>query len=201
MAIYTNMTQVASGNHGIAQSSLLKSTSNGHIWDVRVQEAKTESGTTTYTDIDVDNGTNIKVLGFTGTNGDLQERTGVVAGAKDKVGLVLSVPIVKDAFTKNQASETNFYVKAGELARVYELQGDEFDPDIFGVGLQNFSNADLSDVVVNAYVVVDGTGKWKAQAAAPSASAYGFIGKIHSIQNGAFYTLVRIAVLQNKDVN
>lgn len=194
MAIYTNLEAVKNGSHGIWSSALVKATISGHIWDVRVQG--TVDGETV--DIDVDNGVGVKVLGFSG-NG-YQERLGVIAAAKDKIGVTGSVAIVKDAFTRAQADEVNFYNKAGQDSKVYEIVGDEFDGDIFGVGAHQFSTA-ANLLVKDNYVTVDGNGGWAASATKPSASAYGFIGKIHSIKTGTFYDIVHIYAIQNEDKN
>lgn len=194
--IYTNSTMTG-GTHGIFQSSLLKSTLSGHIWDCLVCSVNTSGSTPVYTPIEVDNGVAVKVGDFTG-NG-LQERYATIAGVKDKVGIIGSPALVKDAMTRAQADETNFYHKAGQLAKVYEVQGDEFDPDIFGVSLSAFTDASQANVAEGAYVVLDGNGKYVAQASAPTASNYGFIGRVHSIQSGLYYTVVRIAVIQNVD--
>ena len=194
MAIYTNLDAVSSGTHGIWSSALLKSTIAGHIWDVLVQED--QSGT--MTDIDVDNGVAVKVGAFTG-NG-YQERYGTIATAKDKIGVTGTPAIVKDAFTQAQAAETNFYNRAGQDSKVYEIVGDEFDGDIFGIGAHQFSSA-ANTIAVGHYVTVDGNGGWTASATKPTASAYGFIGQIHSIKAGMFYTLVHVYALQNVDNN
>lgn len=198
MAIYIDG-QMTGGNHGIFQSSLLESTLSGHLWDCLVSTVDTSGSTPVYTPIEVDNGVAVCVGDYTG-NG-LQERYATIAGVKDKVGITGSPEVIKDAFTRAQASETNFYHKAGQLAKVYEVRGDKYDHDIFGVGKHQFTDASQSAVKEGAYVVLDGNGKYVAQAAAPTASAYGFIGQIHSIQTGLFYDVVRIAVIQNVDNN
>lgn len=198
MAIYTDAT-VIGGNHIIAQSSNLKSTISGHLFDALISEKTTVSGETKYTPIPCDNGVMVHLEIFSGDG--LQERYAVIAGVKDKVGFVCSPPLVKDATTKAQESEANFYHKAGVLAKVYEVQGDPHDPDIFGVSMEGFTEASQTNVKVGAYVVLDGNGKYVAQAAKPTMSNYGFVGQIHSIQTGMFYTLVRIAAIQNVDNN
>lgn len=198
MAIYTNA-EFVGGSHGIFQSSLLESTLSGHLWDCLVSTVDTSGSTPVYTPIEVDNGVAVCVGDYTG-NG-LQERYAKIAGVKDKVGITGSPAVIKDAFTQAQAAETNFYHKAGQLAKVYEVRGDEYDHDIFGVGKHQFTSASQSAVAVGAYVVLDGNGKYVAQAAEPTAANYGFIGQIHSIQTGLFYDVVRIAVIQNKDNN
>lgn len=196
--IYTNAT-MSGGEHGLFQSSLLESTLSGHLWDCKVCSVDTSGATPVYTPIDVDNGTAVCVLTETG-NG-LQERYAKIAGVKDKVGIVGTPAIVKDAFTRAQADETNFYNKAGNLSKVYEVRGDAYDYDIFGVGKHQFTQASQANITLGAYVILDGNGKYVAQAAAPTASSYGFIGKVHSIQEGLYYTVVRIAVIQNVDNN
>ena len=194
--IYTNTT-MSGGTHGIFQSSLLESTLSGHLWDCLVCSVDTSGSTPVYTPIEVDNGVAVKV--GTETGNGLQERYATIAGVKDKVGITGSPALVKDAFTRAQADETNFYHKAGQLAKVYEVRGDEYDYDIFGVGLHQFTDASQANVKVGAYVILDGNGKYVAQAAKPTASSYGFIGKVHSIQTGLYYSVVRIAVIQNVD--
>lgn len=198
MAIYTDAT-IAGGAHGIWQSSLLRSTIAGHLWDCKVVEEESGSGSSVIrTDIDVDNGVAVHVGDFTG-NG-LQERYATIAAVGDKIGVTATPAVVKDAFTRAQADETNFYNKAGHLSKVYQVEGDQFDPDIFGVGLHQFTTASQANVKEGAYVVVNGSGQWVAQAAAPSAATYGFIGKVHSIHKGLYYSVVRILVVQNKQI-
>lgn len=196
--LYTNG-NLTGGTHGIFQSSLLVSTIAGHIWDCKVCTIDTSGSTPVYTPVDVDNGVPVCVLGETG-NG-LQERYAKIAGVKDKVGITGSPALVKDARNQADASEANFYHKAGQLAKVYEVRGDAYDYDIFGVGLHQFTDASQANVEVGAYVVLDGNGKYVAQAAQPTMTNYGFVGKVHSIQTGMYYTLVRIAVIQNVDNN
>lgn len=195
MAIFTNLVEVPAGTHGIWRSSLLRSTIAGHILDARVQA--TVGGETV--DIDVDNGVALVLKGW--SHDGLQERLAGIAGVKDKIVVVGTPAIVKDAFTKNQASETNFYVPAGKLARVYQIEADPIDGDIFGVGLHQFTNVDKTEVAKDAYVVVDGNGKWTALAAKPTMSAYGFVGQVHSIQVGDNVSVVNIFAIQNVDNN
>lgn len=199
MAIYTNLTEVVSPKHGVWRSSLLRSTIAGHILDVRVQKTTTSGGISVTEDVDVDNGVAVTTTGW--THDGLQELTAKVAGAKDKIVVIGTPAINKTAFTKAQDAETNFYIPAGKLARAYQIEGDAVNGDIFGVGDFQFSNQDPTDVKVDAYVVVDGNGGWTAQAAKPSASAYGFIGQIQSIQTGMDYSIVNIFAIQNVDNN
>ena len=192
--IFAGFEEMAVTEHNVAESSLLKATISGHLWDARIQG--TVSGQVK--DINCDNGVMVKMGGF--THDGLQERTATVAGVKDKVGFVCTPALIKDAYNSVQASDINFYNKAGKLAKVYEVQGDEYDPDIFGVSRRAFTSAD-NTIVEGNYVILDGNGGYVAQASKPTMSSYGFVGQIHSIQTGLFYTLVRVAVLQNEDNN
>lgn len=197
--VYGNFTEIPGGTHGIFSSALLRSTIAGHIWDCLVVSESGSGSSITRTPIAVDNGVGVKVGAFTHDDEGLQERYATIAGVADKIGVTGSPAIVKDALLKSQEDETYFYHKAGQLAKVYQVEGDEFDPDIFGVGLHQFTNP--TAVANDVYVVVDGNGGWTAVTSKPSASTYGFIGQVHSIRQGMFYTIVHIATLQNKDVN
>lgn len=199
MAVYTNLSEVTYPKHGVWRSSKLRSTIAGHVFDVRVQKTTTSGGITVTEDIDVDNGVAVALNGF--THDGLQERTAKIAGAKDKIVVIGTPAINKTAFTKAQDAETNFYIPAGKLARAYMIEADFTDGDIFGVGDFQFSNTNKSEVKVDAYVVVDGKGGWTALASKPSASAYGFIGQIQSIQTGMDYSIVNIFAIQNEDKN
>lgn len=64
-----------------------------------------------------------------------------------------------------------------------------------------FTTASQANVVKDAYVVLDGNGKYVAQAAKPTMANFGFVGQVHSIYTNNTYTLVRIYVLQNVDNN
>lgn len=191
MAIYTDYIPVAGGTHCVAESSNLKATDIGNLYDVLIRDEEENP-------IDTDNGWNVKVLDYTG-NG-LQERYGELAKAKDMIGLILTPPLRKDAFTKAQASPKYFYNVAGKDAKVYEVVAQ----DIFGVSLEGFTEASVKNITdanvkTGLYVVVDGTGKWVAQTAKPDASAYGFIGKVHSLAPDMLdeTTIVRVLCLQN----
>ena len=54
---------------------------------------------------------------------------------------------------------------------------------------------------VDNYVVLDGNGKYVAQASKPTMSNYGFVAKVHSVWTNNDYTLVRLYVIQNVDNN
>lgn len=182
--VYTNMQYTEQGNHGIFEASRLKSNITGHIYDVLVRDNSNK-------EIDVDNGVCVVVGDYTG-NG-LQERYGKVAGVKDQVAITGAPALIKDSFTKTQASPYNFYNKAGIPVKTWELVKE----DIFGISLGQFTKESAAQVKVGAYVVLDGKGMYVAQADAPTATDHGFIGKVHSIAAGTYYTTVRIEVIQN----
>lgn len=189
MAIYTNLKALTASKHGIAESSLLKSTDIGRIWDAHVRD-ESEA------DIAVDNGTAIKIGAYTG-NG-LQEVYATIAATTDKIAFVCAPAIVKDAFTKGQEAAYNFYIPAGTLAKSYEVT----ENDIFGVADYQFTDASAENIAKDAYVVVDGNGAYVAQTAEPDDTAYGFIGKIHSVSWDASNesSIVRILCVKNEDV-
>lgn len=184
--IYTNQT-VKGGTHGLFESSRIKSTDIGHLYDALVKDSEGNA-------IDVDNGVAIKIGAFTG-NG-LQEVEATIAAVGDKIAVVGAPALVKDAFTKAQAQANNFYIPAGQDAKAYQL----VEEDIFAVASYQFTDGSVANVAKDAYVVVDGNGKWVAQTSEPSADTYGFIGKIHSVAVGTFYTMVRIEVIKNEQV-
>lgn len=204
MAIFSNLTALPKAMHGIWESSRVKASISGHLWDCLVVSETTSNNVTTRTPIDVDNGVCVKVGDFvTGENNTqigLQERYATIAGVKDKVGVVGSYPLIKDARTALEETEPYFYNKAGNDCRVYEIQGDEFDGDIFGVGLHQFTTATQTLAkTLGSYVVLDGTGKYVAQAAKPTMANYGFVARVHSVWTNNEYTLVRLYVIQNVD--
>lgn len=189
MAIYTNLDSKNVTKHGLFESSLLKSTDIGRIWDALVQDADGKN-------IDVDNGVAICIGDFTG-NG-LEEVKATIAGVKDKIAVVGAPVIIKDAFTKAQAAAYNFYIPAGTLAKTYEVTKD----DIYGVASYQFTEASAANVKEGNYVVVDGNGSYVAMATAPSVDSYGFIGKIHSIAPDMLNatSIVRILCVKNETV-
>ena len=200
MAIFGNLDQLALGTHGIFESSLLKSTISGHLWDCLVCSIDTSGSTPVYTPINCDNGTAVTVLDFTNNKNGLQERYAKIAGVKDKIGVVGTPALIKDARTKLEETEPYFYNKAGNDSKVYEVIGDEYDGDIFGVSLNLFTDATQTLAKTRgSYVVLDGNGKYVAQTAKPTMSNYGFVGKVHSVYTNNDYTLVRIYVIQNVD--
>ena len=181
MAIYTNLQLVEADKHGMFESSRVNATVVGHLYDAIVRDDAGKA-------IEVDNGVAIKMGEYTGDG--LQTRYATVAKVEDKVAVTGSPAIVKDAFTKAQEGEYNFYHKAGVEAKAYEL----VEEDIFAVAEYQFTSG---DVKVGAFVTVDGNGAWAATDVDPTATN-GFVGKVHSIAANEFYRMVRIEVIQNK---
>jgi len=185
MAIFTNLDLVEADKHGMFESSRLKATVVGHLYDAIVRDDADK-------EMEVDNGVGIKVGDYTGDG--LQTRWATIAAAGDKIAVTGSPAIIKAAFTKTQEAEYNFYHQAGEVAKAYEL----VEEDIFAVAAYQFKSA-ADTVKVGAFVTVDGDGAWVATDADPSATN-GFVGKIHSIAANEFYKMVRIEVIQNKQI-
>lgn len=186
MAIYSNATEVVPTLHWIFESSNLKSTDVGNLYDALIIDA-----VNTKNPIDCDNAVAIKMLDYTG-NG-LQERYAIKAGKKDKIAVTGSPAFIKNHTNESiKADAFNFYNKAGKDAKAYEVVPE----DIFAVSKYAFTEASQSAIKEGAYVVWNGT-NWVAQATAPTASEYGFIGKVHSISEGSFYDMVRIFTVEN----
>lgn len=199
--IYSNLTPLSGGGHVIVETSRILPTNGGnHLNDVLIVSESGSGANLTRTPIDCDNGVLVCVKGYTG-NG-LQERYATICGIADKASLVASVPIIKDARSKAEEAEDYFFNKAGNDSRAYELEGDmNGNGDIFGVTDNAFTAASKANIAKDAYVVVDGNGKYVAQAAKPTLTSYGFVGQIHSIYQTNYFKLVRILVLQNVDNN
>lgn len=186
--VYTNLPAVeAQKMHGMFESSRLESTDVGRIYDALVVDNMSNKNP-----IDVDNGVPIKMQAFTG-NG-LQERYATIADTTDMIAVVGAPAIVKDAFTTAQKQPYNFYIPAGTDAKSYQVKSDY--EDIFAVASYQFTNE--ANVKKDAYVVTDGKGMWTALETEPT--GYGFVGQIHSIAVGTYYTMVRILTLKNENV-
>ena len=193
----------AAGRHGQFQSSRLKATDVGRIFDaLMVEDASAE--TKTY--IDCDNGVPVVTRGFVTTTG-LQEVYAEIAKTTDKIAVTGDVALVKDARIKRDEVPSNWYRKAGVPIKTYEVLDDDYE--VFAVADYQFTDASVANIKVGAYVVTDGNGMWVAQAAAPDATKVGFIGKIHSLQTDRFNlsadgkhmtTIVRIQCVQNKQL-
>ena len=193
--IYTNLASHEKNKHGMFESSLMLATDVGKIYDVIVRDGSDK-------EIEVDNGVPVVVGDFTG-NG-LQERYAKIAGAKDKIAVIGTPAEVKTAITTEQEQPYHFVNKAGQPAKAYQVQDPSVHEDIFAVADYQFTEASTKDVQVGRLVVTDGKGMYVAQAdgteATTLATTNGFIGRIHSISAGTYYTMVRIQVVQNKTV-
>lgn len=185
MAIYTNLESVKVGIRGLFESSLLKSTDIGRIHDAVVRDSADKF-------IDVDNGVALKIGDYVGEG--LEQRYATIAQPSEKIAVTGQPAIIKDAFTKLQAQPYNFYNRAGEPVKTYEVTPD----DIFAIGLHQFTDASAANVAVGAYVSVDGNGQWVAASAAPSTA---FIGKVHSLAADELgqITMVRVLCIKNEE--
>ena len=96
----------------------------------------------------------------------------------DKIAVVGTDPVVKNAASRAGEAPIYFTNPAGKLSRTYEVLNDS--QEIFAVASYQFTAASQANIKFGAYVVTDGNGMWVAQAAAPG-NTYGFIGKVHSL--------------------
>ena len=193
--IYTNLKSREKQLHGLFESSNLMATDVGNLYDALVRDVNGK-------EISCDNGVALKIGEYTG-NG-LQERYATIAGLKDKIAVTGAPANVKTALTKEQSQPYNFTNPAGKPAKAYQIQDVDVHTDIFGIASYQFTDASAENVKVGALVTVDGKGAWVAQADGVTANTLsttnGFIGKIHSISVGTYYTIVRIQVVQNKQI-
>ena len=134
-----NVFDLVKGNaHVVAESSRLKATTAGHIYDLKVAK-------------DTDNGSIVSV-------GEHVE--GQVFAAKDyaageKPYLILTPPFAYNG-KKLWSDEKYFYNAAGEIARAYELNVD----DIYTVSADAFKGAPAEGKFVDAtYTVADEAGE------------------------------------------
>ena len=127
-----------STKHAVAESTKLKATQIGNIWNI---EAKA----------DIDNGTIVKrgdyvapeyyaeaaATEFTGkiiekaANGNFRVE---VTAVGELEGLVLSVPLIYEEYTTRMQEESNFYNAKGDLLRVYQL----YVGDVFTLSAEGF---------------------------------------------------------------
>lgn len=193
--VYTNLKAKESDMHGMFESSLMSATDNGRIFDVVVRDENDNA-------IAVDNGVPVVVGEYTG-NG-LQERYATIAKATDAIAVVGSPAEVKTALTTEQKQAYHFVNAAEKPAKAYQVNDPSIHEDIFAVASYQFTDTSAKNVKVGNLVVTDGKGMYVAQADATQLSTLtatnGFIGKIHSISAGTYYTMVRIQVVQNKTV-
>ena len=197
---YTNSD--ANGRHGIFESSRLKATDVGRLYDALVRAEVSNQ----MVPIEVDNGVAVSIKQFTG-NG-LQEVYATIAGVGDKIAVVGTPAVVKDARVASDEIPSKFTNKAGHLAKAYEVLNDSHE--IFAVADYQFTDASKANIKVGNYVTWDGTGMWVAVASTATApkmagengATNGFIGKIHSIayDNIGLTTIVRIQCIQNVQI-
>ena len=116
MNVFDNIQGVA---HVVAESSRLKATTTGHIYDLEMIE-------------DTDNGTIIAV----GAHVEGQVFKAKTYAAGDKPYLVLTPPLAYNG-KKAWSDEKYFYNAKGEIARAYELHKD----DIFTVSADAFTGS------------------------------------------------------------
>ena len=193
--IYTNLKAKENAMHGMFESSLMSATDIGRIFDVIVRDESQKP-------IEIDNGVPVKIGDYTG-NG-LQERYATIAKATDAIAVIGSPAEVKTALTTEQGQSYHFVNAAGKPAKAYQVNDPDVYEDIFAVASYQFTDESAENVKVGRLVVTDGKGMYVAQADGTQVSTLtstnGFIGRIHSVSAGTYYTMIRIQVLQNKDV-
>lgn len=193
--VYTNLKAKESDMHGMFESSLMSATDIGRIFDVIVRDESEKA-------IAVDNGVPVKLGSYTG-NG-LQERYATIAKATDAIAVIGSPAEVKTAMTNEQGQAYHFVNAAGKPAKAYQVNDSAVYEEIFAVASYQFTDESAKNVKVGSLVVTDGKGMYVAQADGTELSTLtstnGFIGQIHSVSVGTYYTMIRIQVLQNKDV-
>lgn len=113
-------------DHVVAESSRLKATTAGHIYDLEMID-------------DTDNGTIVAI----GAHVEGQVYKAKALGANDKPYLVLTPPLAYNG-KKAWSDEKYFYNAQGEIARAYELHVD----DIYTLSADAFTG----DVAVGKYV-------------------------------------------------
>lgn len=193
----------ANGRHGIFESSRLKATDVGRVHDAFVYNTVNNEKV----QIEVDNGVAVKIGDFSG-NG-LQEVYATIAGVGDKIAVIGTPAIVKDARIVADEIREKFTNKVGRLAKAYEVLNDS--QEVFAVADYQFTDASKANIKVGNYVTWDGTGMWVAVAANASAPKFagengatnGFIGKVHSLSYDSLgqETVVRIQCLQNVQIS
>ena len=130
MNVFDNIQGVA---HVVAESSRLKATTTGHIYDLEMIE-------------DTDNGTIIAV----GAHVEGQVFKAKTYAAGDKPYLVLTPPLAYNG-KKAWSDEKYFYNAKGEIARAYELHKD----DIFTVSADAFTGSPEVGKYVDATYTVE----------------------------------------------
>lgn len=133
MNVFDNIQGVA---HVVAESSRLKATTTGHIYDLEMIE-------------DTDNGTIVGV----GAHVEGQVFKAKTYAAGDTPYLVLTPPLAYNG-KKAWSDEKYFYNARGEIARAYELHKD----DIFTVSADAFTGSpEVGKYVDSTYTVAEAT--------------------------------------------
>ena len=192
--IYTNLKARERKLHGIFESSRLLATDVGDLYDAVVRDGSDDP-------IEVDNGVAIHMGEFTGDG--LQERYATIAKVGEKIAVTGAPANVKEALTTEEAQAYNYTNPAGKSVKTYAIQEPDTHTDIFGIAEYQFTDESAKNVKVGNAVTVDGKGAWVATEAAQIDTlkgTNGFVGKIHSISYGTFYNIVRVSVVQNKDI-
>lgn len=192
--IYTNLASREKNMHGLFESSALLATDVGNVYDALVRDESDNP-------ISVDNGVALKIGDYSG-NG-LEERYATIAKTTDKIAVTGAPAEVKTALTTEQGQAYNYTNPAGKPVKTYQIADPSVHTDIFGIASYQFTDESADKVKVGNLVAVDGKGAWVASDATNLTTLQGtngFVGKIHSLSVGTYYTIVRIQVLQNKDI-
>ena len=192
--VYTNLASREKNMHGLFESSALLATDVGNVYDAFVRDESEKP-------IAVDNGVALKIGDYSG-NG-LEERYATIAKITDKIAVTGAPAEVKTALTTEQGQAYNYTNPAGKPVKTYQIADPSVHTDIFGIASYQFTDDSAEKVKVGNLVTVDGKGAWIASEATEFTTLQGtngFIGKIHSLSVGTYYTIVRIQVLQNKDI-
>lgn len=192
--VYTNLASREKNMHGLFESSALLATDVGNVYDAFVRDESEKP-------IAVDNGVALKIGDYSG-NG-LEERYATIAKITDKIAVTGAPAEVKTALTTEQGQAYNYTNPAGKPVKTYQIADPSVHTDIFGIASYQFTDDSAEKVKVGNLVTVDGKGAWIASEATELTNLQGtngFIGKIHSLSVGTYYTIVRIQVLQNKDI-
>ena len=120
--------KITGTEHVVAESSRLKATTAGHIYDLKVTK-------------DTDNGTIVCVGNH--VEGQVFEAKAYVAG--EKPFLILTSPLAYNG-KKSWSDEKYFFNAEGEIARAYELHVD----DIFTVSAEAFVGTPVVGQFVDA---------------------------------------------------
>lgn len=168
--------------YGYAESSDIKATVAGHIFDIKNDTLAIENGT----------------LWKLGEMSQADEIYAVTKAAKgDKVVLALSALYSYDTSTTLGQHEMYLRKEAGETARAYEL----VEHDRYAVA-DYMIKAVGDSVAVGNYVVVSDAedATYQEVASSEDVSTYGFVAKIVGTKVNSNLTIVRLDVIKNAEV-